>query len=65
MISEIVNTGAIEVEILQNNYASGDDVTLEYRHGATKAACLAASWNSYTAHFTSLGYVQVRVTSTL
>ena len=43
----------------------GDDVDLDYRHGITAAACQAASWNDYTVPFTSLGYVQVRLTSTL
>lgn len=61
MISEVVITGAQTVTLLQNNYAAGDTVTLQYRHGATQAACEAASWNDYTVSFESLGYVQVRV----
>jgi len=65
MISEMVNTGVITCELLQNEYAVGDDVTLEYRDGATAAACNAAAWGAYAAPFESLGYVQIRVTSTL
>ena len=65
MISEIVHTGAIDVEVLYNEYAAGDAIDLDYRTGATPAACVAAGWNNYAGSFTSSGYVQVRVTSTL
>jgi len=66
MISEVVNTGAYTVSLFQNLYdVTGDDVDLDYRHGNTKAACEAAGWNDYTVPFTSLGYVQIRLTSTL
>jgi hypothetical protein len=66
MISEIVDTGAETVELLQNNYdPSGDDVDLDYRHGATPNACAVAAWNNYTVPFASAGYVQIRLTSTL
>lgn len=65
LISEVVNTGAYTVTLTQNKYGSGDSVDLDYRHGADQAACEAASWNNYTGPFTSLGYVQVRITSTL
>jgi hypothetical protein len=65
MTSELVNTGAEDVLIAYNVYAAGDNVTLEYRHAATPVDCLAAAWNAYLAPFTSLGYVQIRVTSTL
>ena len=67
MISEVVNTGAsVTVTLLQNEYDdSGDDVTLEYRHGSSVIACEEASWNSYTVPFESLGYVQIRIISTL
>ncbi|MHC4498507.1 MAG: LamG-like jellyroll fold domain-containing protein [Planctomycetota bacterium] len=65
MISEIWDTGDQIVELLQNVYAVGDDVDLDYRHGATPAACVAAGWNNYVGKFVSLGYVQVRITSTL
>jgi hypothetical protein len=64
MISNVVNTGTDTVTLAQNAYASGDDVDLDYRHGATSSACEAASWNNYTAPFSSLGYVQARLTST-
>jgi hypothetical protein len=66
MESEVVNTGVKTVELSQNLYdVSGDDVTLKYRHGASVAACLAASYTTYSAAFLSLGYVQVRLESTL
>lgn len=61
MYSEVVNTGGIYVELLQNVYASGDTVTLQYRHGITQTACEAASWNAYSGQFISLGYMQVRI----
>ena len=65
MISEIVETGANTVTLLQNNYSGGNNVTLEYRHGNTYSACEGASWNTYSTPFSSLGFVQIRVTSTL
>jgi hypothetical protein len=66
MISEVVDTGVDTVSLYQNLYdGSGDNVDMDYRHGATEAACEAASWNNYTVPFSSLGYVQVRMTSTL
>jgi hypothetical protein len=63
--SNVVHTGARSVLVKQNFYVAGDTVLLEYRDGATEAACLAASWNTYSAPFTSAGFVQVRLTSTL
>jgi hypothetical protein len=66
MESEMVDTGAVTVQLLQNEYdVSGDDVTLRYRHGATPNACAAAAWNLYADPFESLGYVELRVESTL
>ncbi len=65
MISEMVDTGAIKVEILLNVYQSGDAVTVDYRHGATPNACAAASWTSYVGSFDSLGYLEIKLTSTL
>lgn len=64
MISEVVYTGTIDVEITYNQYAAGDAINLDYRHGATSAACQAAAWNDYAGSFTSAGYVQVKVTHT-
>lgn len=62
MESEVVVTGALSVELLQNNYdVTGDDVVMKYRTGASEAACLAAAWTDYTVIFESLGYVQVRL----
>jgi len=65
MISEVVSTGVVDVIILYNVYAAGDDINLDYRHGDTVANCLAAGWNDYIGPVSSLGYLQVRVTSTL
>ena len=66
MISEVVDTGSTTVTLEQNHYdPSGDDVDMDYRHGATIAACYHAAWNGYVAPFVSLGYIQVRLTSTL
>jgi len=66
MISDVVYTGVRTVELDQNHYdPSGDTVKLSYRHGDTQVACEAAAWNDYTVPFVSLGYVQVRVESTL
>jgi hypothetical protein len=33
--------------------------------GTTEATCEIAGWNNYTVPFASLGYVQIRMTSTL
>jgi hypothetical protein len=65
MISEVVNTGAVDVEILYNVYVAGDDIDLDYRTGANRTACQVAAWNNYVASFLSSGFVQVRVTSLL
>jgi len=65
MISELVHTGVVYITIDYNVYQSGDTIDLDYRHGGTPAACEGAGWNNYTGPFESLGYVQVRVTSTL
>ena len=65
MVSEVVDTGAVDVLILYNVYAAGDNVDLDYRHGNSVATCQVAGWNNYVGSFTSLGYVQVKVASTL
>jgi hypothetical protein len=61
MESAVVHVGTLTTEILQNHYQAGDTVTLKYRHGASEAACLAASYVTYTIPFMCLGYVQVRI----
>lgn len=61
MESEVVYTGEVPVTLLQNVYSAGDIVTLRYRHGATEAACLAASWTGYVSPFNSAGFVQIRL----
>jgi hypothetical protein len=62
LVSEVVDTGVKTIELEDNVYNTGDTPTIEYRHGATQVACEAASWNSYSAPFLSLGYVQIRLT---
>lgn len=61
MESEVVETSQGEVELLQNEYSEGDSVILKYRQGTSEENCLAASWNTYSVPFSSLGYVQIRV----
>jgi hypothetical protein len=63
MVSEVWDTGAIAWVILHQNLydPTGDDATLEFRQGASAAACQAASWEAYVIPFESLGYVQVRL----
>jgi hypothetical protein len=66
MVSELVNSGPYTVTLVQNKYdGTGDDVTMHYRHGATEADCLDASYLLYTGSFTSLGIVQTRLTTGL
>jgi hypothetical protein len=65
MISEVVHTGNVNIIIEYNQYKAGDTINLDYRHGATPAACESAGWSDYVGSFLSDGYVQVRVTSTL
>jgi hypothetical protein len=65
MESPIVDTGAFTVSLFQNLYdALGDDVTIEYRHGATEQACFGAVYQIYAVPFVSLGFVQIRLTAT-
>lgn len=65
MESETVNTGSVTVTLLQNTYASGDTVTIQYRTGATQAACEAAAYSTYSAPFASDGFVGIKIVSTL
>lgn len=65
MESEVVFTDVRDVQLLQNNYKVGNDVLLRYRHGDSEANCLIAGWQDYIGSFESLGYVQVRLESTL
>ncbi len=62
MISEVVYTDTLTVELDQNHYdITGDNLYLYYRHGATQVDCEAAAWIVYSVPFVSLGYVQIRV----
>lgn len=66
MISEVVETQVKTIELDQNHYdPSGDNVDIDYRTGATQLECESAGWNDYTVPFVSLGYVQIKITSTL
>jgi hypothetical protein len=65
MESEICDTGIKSVILKQNFYIAGDTILLRYRHGTTPANCTIASWNTYSSSFVSLGYVQIRIDSTL
>lgn len=61
MESEVVETGSVNVQLLQNIYRPADTSTLKYRHGVSVVACQGAGWNSYSVPFASDGYVQVRI----
>lgn len=64
MISEIVSTGTEAIILDYNVYQAGNNVSVEYRHGATPNDCVDAAWESYIGSFVSLGYVQIRLTAT-
>lgn len=57
------NLGSGTATIELDKYQSGYDgsITVKYRTGATKAACEAAGWTTYSGSFTSLGWVGVRL----
>lgn len=61
--SEVVNVGANEIEIIVDNYQSGSGPApvVKYKDGDSEANCEADSWNTYSAPFTSSGYIKVRV----
>ena len=61
MESEVIGTTGQTIQILQNEYAVGDDVTIKYREGNTIVACLAAEWTLYTVPFLPLDYMQIRI----
>lgn len=65
MVSEMVETFVKVVELDQNHYDAGDNVTIQYRNGNTPANCDIDSWHTYSVPFLSLGYVRVRIESTL
>lgn len=58
-----INIGTIGVVIEYDQYASGSGTpeTIEYKTGNTRVTCEADSWNAYTVHFESLGWVKVRM----
>ena len=54
-----------DVQISLNQYVSGGTPdAIEYRTGDSYAACEIASWNNYVGSFSSLGFVQVRLSVT-
>jgi hypothetical protein len=61
MESEIVNTGANSIQLLQNKYSGGDTGILKYRSGSNVVNCQAAGWQTYSGSFASLGYTQLRI----
>lgn len=61
MESEVIESGPYFVELAQNVYQTGNDATMKFRHGTSKANCEAASWGLYTGVFKSLGFVQIRL----
>jgi len=65
MESEVVRTPAANVTLSQNKYDSGDTIRVRYRQGSSEANCLAAGWTTYTVPFSSTGYAQIRIESTL
>lgn len=65
MESKVVQTGVARVVVAQNVYQQNDNVVIKYRHGASVAACQAASWSTYTVPFVCLGFMQVRLEATV
>jgi hypothetical protein len=57
-----LGSGEAVIRIDKYNTGSGS-YTLEYRTAATAAACLVAAWDLYGTSFTSLGWVQIRITN--
>jgi len=60
-ISPIHNLGVGAARIKLNKYLAGNSVFIQYKTGATPAACDADMWHSYVPGFASLGYVRVRL----
>lgn len=65
MESEDWQTGALSVTISLNVYAAGDAVTVQYKTAASQGDLAGASYNAYAGEFESLGWVKVKVISTL
>lgn len=64
-ISQVWYLGVFEavIDIDKYNTGTGSGYTIYYRTGATSVACLAASWTLYNGtSFTSLGWIQIRIT---
>ncbi len=64
MVSEVVNTGAVLIDLALNQYAAGDAAALKYRTAADTTTITGETW-VVNAQFTSQGYVQVRVEASL
>ena len=62
-ITPAVKIAPQDILITYDQYDSGGGTpgTVEYRTGASKTACEAQSWSTYSVAFTSLGWVQVRM----
>ena len=65
MESEYANFGVGTALIDLNAYRSSDAVAVYYKTGDSIANCAADSWHLYDSGFSSLGYVQIRLESTL
>jgi len=54
--------GAGKAKMLMDKYDTGTGgLSLEYKSGATEAACEADTWHSYTGKFVQSGWVKIRV----
>jgi len=64
MVSEPWYLGSGAAVIQTNVYGPGSGTPdIQFRTGATKAACLSASYAPYFSGFISLGWVQIKVTN--
>lgn len=60
MESEIVNTGAVKIELIQGKYQAGNTTNMYYKTGDSVSSCEAASWVEYTGFFQSSGYIKIK-----
>ena len=61
MESEVVNIGAVSVEIEVNKYIGSPVGTVKYKDGSSAENCEADTWSEYSSAFDSAGYVKIRV----
>lgn len=65
MESNIVQTGAQTILLTINQYASGDTPTIKYRTASSPGVLTGTAYSTYSTPFSSSGYVQVRLESSL